>query len=111
MMHVGSRQAVVCLESIPNPSEREALKAMLEQYGKEVVPITLAQMNQFAGNMLELHNDRGEQLLVMSQTACRSLTSTQIATLSKHTRILSPDIHAIEAAGGGSARCMMAEIF
>ena len=111
MMHVGSRQAVVCLESIPNPSEREALKAMLEQYGKEVVPITLAQMNQFAGNMLELHNDRGEQLLVMSQTAHRSLTATQIATLSKHTRILSPDIHAIEAAGGGSARCMMAEIF
>ena len=111
MMHVGSRQAVVCLESIPNPSEREALKAMLEQYGKEVVPITLAQMNQFAGNMLELHNDRGEQLLVMSQTARRSLTATQIATLSKHTRILSPDIHAIEAAGGGSARCMMAEIF
>ena len=111
MMHVGSRQAVVCLESIPNPSEREALKAMLEQYGKEVVPITLAQMNQFAGNMLELHNERGEQLLVMSQTARRSLTSTQIATLSKHTRILSPDIHAIEAAGGGSARCMMAEIF
>ena len=111
MMHVGSRQAVVCLESIPNPSEREALKAMLEQYGKEVVPITLAQMNQFAGNMLELHNDRGEQLLVMSQTARRSLTTTQIATLSKHTRILSPDIHAIEAAGGGSARCMMAEIF
>ena len=111
MMHVGSRQAVVCLESIPNPSEREALKAMLEQYGKEVVPITLAQMTQFAGNMLELHNDRGEQLLVMSQTARRSLTTTQIATLSKHTRILSPDIHAIEAAGGGSARCMMAEIF
>jgi hypothetical protein len=111
MMHVGSRQAVVCLESIPNPSEREALKAMLEQYGKEVVPITLAQMNQFAGNMLELHNDRGEQLLVISQTARRSLTTTQIATLSKHTRILSPDIHAIEAAGGGSARCMMAEIF
>ena len=111
MLHVGSRQAVVCLESIPNPSEREALKAMQEQYGKEVVPITLAQMNQFAGNMLELHNDRGEQLLVMSQTARRSLTATQIATLSKHTRILSPDIHAIEAAGGGSARCMMAEIF
>jgi hypothetical protein len=111
MMHVGSRQAVVCLESIPNPSEREALKAMLEQYGKEVVPITLAQMNQFAGNMLELHNNRGEQLLVISQTARRSLTTTQIATLSKHTRILSPDIHAIEAAGGGSARCMMAEIF
>ena len=111
MMHVGSRQAVVCLESIPNPSEREALKAMLEQYGKEVVPITLAQMNQFAGNMLELHNEHGEQLLVMSQTARRSLTATQIATLSKHTRILSPDIHAIEAAGGGSARCMMAEIF
>ena len=110
MMHVGSRQAVVCLESIRDEAERSTLLAHLKQDGKAVVPITLRQMHQFAGNMLELHNDRGEQLLVMSQTARQSLTPEQQATLSKHTRILSPDIHTIEAVGGGSARCMLAEL-
>lgn len=111
MMHVGTRQAVVCLASIRDDGERHELKARLQQAGKEVVPITLSQMHRFAGNMLELHNDRGEQLLVMSQTARQSLTPEQTATLSKHTRIISPDIHTIETVGGGSARCMMAEMF
>lgn len=110
VMHVGSRQAVVCLESIRDRAEREALKARLESDGKEVVPISLAQMHQFAGNMLELYNDHGEQLLIMSQTARNSLTTAQVAALSKYTRILSPDIHTIETVGGGSARCMMAEL-
>ena len=110
MMHVGSRQAVVCLNSIRDEAERHELKQRLEHDGKEVVPITLSQMRHFAGNMLELHNDRGEQLLVMSQTARLSLTAEQLATLSKHTRIISPDIHTIETVGGGSARCMLAEL-
>ena len=110
MMHVGTRQAVVCLDSVRDESERSKLLAHLHADGKEVVPITIEQMHQFAGNMLELHNDRGEQLLVMSQTARQSLTPEQLATLSKYTRILSPDIHAIETAGGGSARCMLAEL-
>lgn len=110
VMHVGTRQAVVCLDSIPDESERNGLLDRLQSDGKEVVAITLSQMHQFAGNMLELHNDRSEQLLVMSQTARQSLTSEQVATLSKYTRIISPDIHTIETAGGGSARCMMAEL-
>ena len=111
MMHVGTHQAVVCLDSVCNESERNELLARLQSDGKEVVAITLDQMHQFAGNMLELHNDRGEQLLIMSQTARQSLTPEQTATLSKYTRILSPDIHTIETAGGGSARCMLAELF
>ena len=111
MMHVGTHQAVVCLDSIHNEDERTALLAHLQHDGKEEVPITLTQMHQFAGNMLELHNNRGEHLLIMSQTARNSLTAEQTVMLSKHTRILSPDIHTIETVGGGSARCMMAEIF
>lgn len=110
VMHVGTRQAVVCLDSIRDESERNELLSRLQGNDKEVVPITLEQMHQFAGNMLELHNDRGEQLLIMSQTARQSLTPEQTATLSKYTRILSPDIHTIETAGGGSARCMLAEL-
>jgi hypothetical protein len=110
-MHVGTRQAVVCLDSIKDAAQRQQLTDLLQENGKEVVAITLEQMHQFAGNMLELNNERGEQLLVMSQTARQSLNPEQLATLSKYTRIVSPDIHTIETAGGGSARCMMAELF
>lgn len=111
VMHIGTRQAVVCLDSIRDSAEREALVSRLEHDGKEVIPITLDQMNQFAGNMLELHNNRGEQLLVMSQTALHSLTPKQEAALSRYTRIVAPDINTIESVGGGSARCMIAELF
>ena len=111
MMHVGTKQAVVCLDSIADEAERFALEAELKDSGKEIISITLEQMHQFAGNMLELTGAHSEQLLIMSKTARRALSSEQIAALSKHTRIVSPDIHTIETAGGGSARCMLAEIF
>ena len=68
-------------------------------------------MNQFAGNMLQLHNHKGEDLLVMSRSALMSLTRLQIEALEKYTRILAPEIPIIETVGGGSARCMIAEIF
>ena len=68
-------------------------------------------MHHFAGNMLELTGADGEQLLVMSATARASLTPAQVSELETATRIVSPDIHTIETAGGGSARCMMAELF
>ena len=84
---------------------------MLAANGKEVVDISLSQMHRFAGNMLELHNDQGEKLLVMSTTARRSLTPQQVLTLEQDLRLVTPDIPAIETAGGGSARCMLAEIF
>ncbi len=111
VMHIGTRHAVVCLESVSDAAQRAWLRASLEANGKQVVPITLEQMHHFAGNMLELTGADGEQLLVMSATARASLTPSQISELEQSTRIVSPDIHTIEAAGGGSARCMMAELF
>ena len=68
-------------------------------------------MHQFAGNMLELRNDRSEKLLVMSQTARQSLTPEQIHIIERDIHIVSPDINVIETTGGGSARCMIAELF
>ena len=111
VMHVGTHFAVVCLDSIKDADERSQLVALLENSGKEVVDISFAQMHQFAGNMLELRNDRGEKLLIMSLTAKNSLTPQQMALLETDVRIVAPDIDAIETAGGGSARCMIAEIY
>lgn len=111
VMHVGTRFAIVCLDSVKDAAERKQLVDRLEACGKEVVPITFEQMHQFAGNMLELHNDKGEKLLIMSQTALHSLTAEQVALLEQDVRIVAPSIEAIETAGGGSARCMIAELF
>ncbi|MBR1463886.1 MAG: amidinotransferase [Prevotella sp.] len=111
IMHVGTHFAVVCMESISDDSQRKQLRELLERNGKHIVDITFEQMNQFAGNMLELRNAEGEKLLVMSSTALNSLTPEQIRLLKTDVRIVAPDIHSIETAGGGSARCMLTEIF
>ena len=111
VMHIGTRFAIVCLDSVKDAVERHQLGEHLAACGKQVVPITFAQMHHFAGNMLELHNTQGEHLLVMSQTALASLMPEQVALLQEDVRIVAPDIAAIEKAGGGSARCMIAELF
>ena len=111
VMHVGTRLAIVCLESVKDVEQRQLLQTTLEHHGKEVIDITFAQMHQFAGNMLELRNDHNGQLLVMSQTARQSLTSEQIKIIEQGIKIVSPDINVIETTGGGSARCMIAELF
>ncbi|MBR4387999.1 MAG: amidinotransferase [Prevotella sp.] len=111
VMHVGTRFAVVCMESVKDDGQRATLRRLLEENGKEVVDITFEQMHHFAGNMLELRNDKGEKLLIMSATARRSLTPEQLQTLEQDVRIVAPDISAIETAGGGSARCMIGETF
>ena len=111
VMHVGTNIAVVCMDSIKNNSQRQQLRALLESNGKEIVEIAMAQMHQCAGNILEVCNNKGEQLLVMSDTALQSLTSRQKDILTRDMRIVAPDIHTIETVGGGSARCMIAEIF
>lgn len=111
MMHVGTDVAIVCLDSIKSSKQRKQLIRSLTESGKTIIPITWEQMNQFAGNMLEVRNESGEKLLVMSATARKSLSSEQLDTLKHYVRIISPDIHVIETAGGGSARCMMAELF
>lgn len=110
MMCVGSRLAVVCLESIRDASVREALVRSLGE--RDIVDISFGQMESFAGNMLELQ-PRGKErpLLVMSAAAGKSLRQEQLLLIESHCDIASPDLSIIEANGGGSARCMLAEIF
>lgn len=111
MMAIGTRFAVVCLEAIHNEEERTRLVERLTETGHELVPISYEQMGQFAGNMLQLYDQTGQPLLVMSHRAKASLTDEQLRTLTSHTQVLSVPINVIETYGGGSVRCMMAELF
>ena len=111
MMAIGTHVAIICLEAIANPAERSRVKASLEEGGHEVVPISFDQLNQFAGNMLEVHDGQGNAYLIMSRRAYESLSQSQRAILSLHAKIVSIPLDIIELCGGGSVRCMMAEIF
>jgi hypothetical protein len=110
MMCVADTYVVVCLDSLPVPAQREHLAATIRGTGKDLIEISLEQMNHFAGNMLQVHNKTGEKLLVMSSQAYGSLCPEQIARLSSFNRILHSPLTTIETNGGGSARCMLAEI-
>lgn len=110
MMCVGDQFAVVCLETIKNEQERKQLIKSLHSNGKEIVEITLDQMNHFAGNMLQVANNAGRMLLVMSEQAYLALTKTQINALEKYSQLVYSPLNTIEKNGGGSARCMLAEI-
>lgn len=111
MMEVGTQVAVICLEAIRDEGEQRKVVSRLTAAGKIIVEITLDQMNHFAGNMLEIKSRGGEPLMVMSASARKALTPDQERTITTFTRILSSDLGTIEANGGGSARCMLAEIF
>jgi hypothetical protein len=110
MMCVADRYVVVCLDSVKDEKERAHLSATILGSAKTIIPITLNQMNHFAGNMLQVHNNKGEKLLVMSSQAYDSLTPAQVQTLESFNRILHAPLTTIETNGGGSARCMLAEI-
>jgi len=111
MMCLGKTFAVVCLDAIPVEQERIKLLATLAETNKAVIDITLEQLDHFAGNMLQVMNEDGALLLVMSTQAYRSLTEQQVKALEQHNTILQASLHTIETTGGGSARCMMAEVF
>lgn len=111
MMHVGTEVAVVCLDAIKDDDQRAMVKESLESTGKTIVDISFDQMNHFAGNMLELKNKDGDPCLVMSLAAYGSLTDEQIEFLESKMNLITPDLDCIEQNGGGSARCMIAEIF
>ncbi len=111
MMCLGERFAVVCMDSIDDDGEKERLRRKLGETNKELIEISDTQKEQFAGNMLQVVGKDEERLVVMSSAAFHSLDSSQIDRLSNHGRILHSDIHTIEKLGGGSARCMMAEVF
>jgi hypothetical protein len=110
MMTVGDKYIVLCLESLPLQEEKDWLINTIKKSGKEPVLITIEQMNHFAGNMLQVHDAKNEKLLVMSSRAHASLTPAQITTLTQYNRIIHSPLTTIETNGGGSARCMMAEI-
>lgn len=114
MMSVGEQLAVVCLDAITDIEERMSLIELLEESDKEIVEISLEQMNEFAGNMLQLHTVKDGELkyiMVMSARAKDSLDQDQIEAIEKYCKIVAPDLEFIERNGGGSARCMLAEIF
>lgn len=111
MMCVAKDFAVICIDSIDDKKERKNVLQHLKEDGKEIILISEAQVEQFAGNMLEVTDKNGKSITVMSQSAFESLTKTQIASIEKYSRILSSDLNTIETLGGGSARCMMAEVF
>jgi hypothetical protein len=110
MMCIADRYVVICLDSITDAEERETVITSFFQTGKDIFDITFGQMNHFAGNMLEVFNQDGDSLLVMSASAYDSLDDRKIATLQQFSRIVSAPIPTIERNGGGSARCMMAEV-
>ncbi|WP_299901168.1 citrulline utilization hydrolase CtlX [uncultured Aquimarina sp.] len=111
MMGIGETFAVVCLDCIDDKKERKNLVNHLKNDGKEIVNITEEQVNQFAGNMLQVVGAKEQRYLVMSSAAFHSLTQNQITTIEKHCEILHSNLETIEKLGGGSARCMMAEVF
>ena len=110
MMCVADRYVVACVDAVADPAEQKMLVATIGLSRKELVRISLDQVNQFAGNMLQVHNDKGEKLLVMSSQAYASLDPEQISRLTSFNRILHAPLTIIETNGGGSARCMLAEI-
>ena len=111
MMALGDNFVVICLDTIRDEQQKAVLKNTFTKTEKEIIDISLAQMEAFAGNMLQVKNRQGQTFLVMSSQAYGSLAATQIEQIERHTQILHSDLKVIETYGGGSARCMMAEVF
>ena len=111
LMALGEDIAVICLDSIDNKSEKKMLIQNLKEDGKEIVKISESQMQRFAGNMLQVKGANDHNFMVMSSAAYHSLIPEQIRSIEKNSTIIHSDLNTIETCGGGSARCMMAEIF
>ncbi|OIQ18827.1 citrulline utilization hydrolase CtlX [Lacinutrix sp. MedPE-SW] len=111
MMCLAETFAVICLDSIDDKKERKNVIKNLQEDGKEVIRITEEQMHNFAGNMLQVRGKDNKLYLVMSQSAKDSLSIAQVKLIENHCEILSSSLETIETCGGGSARCMMAEVF
>ena len=111
MMSIGQNFAVICADAIDDKQERKMVLDNLKKDAKEIILITEKQLNSFVGNIIELEGTNNQKYIVMSTTAHNALTLSQIRQLSKHGQLLSSDLEVIETCGGGSARCMIAEIF
>ena len=110
-MCLAEKFCVICLSSIDDKKERSVVIDHLRDSGKEIIAITEKQVAQFAGNMLQVRSKSGEKCLIMSNSAYKSLDQNQIEAIEKYCEIVSSNIETIETCGGGSARCMMAEVF
>ena len=111
MMCIAETFAVVCLESIDDQSQQKNVVNHLSESGKEIIEISEDQVEKFSGNMLQLKDTNGDAILVMSDSAHMALTKQQVDKIQKHCKILSSPIPTIETCGGGSVRCMIAEVF
>ncbi|PRY52650.1 hypothetical protein B0I27_105116 [Arcticibacter pallidicorallinus] len=111
MMCVGKGFALVCLESIHNEQERSGFLSSLIETNKEIIPVSLDQMNHFSANILQIENVEGESLIVMSSGAYKAMNEIQHSALTRYGRIIYSPLNTIERIGGGSARCMIAEIY
>ena len=111
MMCVADKFVVICLDCIDDESERNNVIETIKNSGKELIEISEDQMQNFAGNMLQVQNKSGEKFLVMSQSAYKSLNRDQVSAIEKYCEIIYSDLEVIETNGGGSARCMLAEVF
>ena len=111
MFSLAEQYAVVCMESIENIDERNTLSAHLQRTNKEIIEISIEQMQQFAGNVLQLKNENDERFLVISQSGYASMNEQQIQKLSSYNELIVVPVPTIEKLGGGSVRCMIAEVF
>jgi hypothetical protein len=111
MMSVGEDFAIICLDVIRNLEERNQVLSSLKSTNRKIIEITENQVNNFAGNMLQLRNEIDEKCLVMSTQAFESLSDTQIAAIELSSTIIHSRLDTIESFGGGSARCMLAELY
>jgi hypothetical protein len=111
MMCVAEQFAIICLASIDDKKERKNVVKHLKENEKEVIDITEQQVNAFAGNMLQVKGIANERFLVMSSSAYHSLRKDQVQKIEKYNSIIHSSLETIETCGGGSARCMMAEVF
>lgn len=110
-MSVASNYALVAFDTFSREDEKSKTKNALTLAGKEVIELTESQVLNFAGNGLEVENEKGERCFILSKRAYQALTEDQISTIKKYAKVLTPEITTIENIGGGSVRCMMAEIF
>jgi hypothetical protein len=111
MMALGENFVIWGGDSLPDINEKVAIEKLFFETGKEIIPISMDQIAKFAGNMLAVKNEKGERLLIMSQTAFESLSLSQITCIESFSKIVKGNIPIIEKYGGGSVRCMLAEIF
>ena len=111
MMSLGQETAFICSESIKDQKDIKRIHKLFEISERRIIELSMAQMNQFAGNVLEVENTKGQSHLIMSKKAYQSLEAPQIQSISKSSKIISIPLDTIEKYGGGSARCMIAEIF